>query len=373
MKTKEQQIKELEAQIASLRNTPDIGTWVKVVNPIDGAYGARDLIGFITNKPITAGRDNQLINVQSCESIDVWGVGDCTAIKVLDNDELLAELVAIAKNMDLVEGVKYIYNDSPNIPARTVYNGRWELKYFGRMVLLNNTNVIYDQDINAWVEIVNEPVFKPGDWVRLIIDPNSVRRLKVQYRDGFKDYNGEFVDIKSGYRLAAYDEIKNHIINKAKELGYVKGCKIKTPHGNIGIITEIKDFRSLSDSGVTHNTLRFYVETSTCQYESLSVYSDEFGWSTIIKDEKIIVGGYEAKFNKTNKTVSFGCKIFTLAELKVVLTTFKICEKLGAPMCFGRNDIVVSNLFKSTDNGNGNHYHITKSKIESMIKVLESK
>lgn len=184
--------------------------------------------------------------------------------------------------------------------------------------------------LDLWFEPIYsvEEEYKVEDWV-IVLDTPNVRKFnssgighifRIRNDDFyFKEFikgnasaiepNNKYLTnyLKIDVRKATEKEIEQHLISEAEKKGFKKGVKIKTPAGNIGILTGFRDFVECSknfNGPDTTNSLRWWVSHDT--FDSMNLYCDEFGWSEIIASyPEITINGYKGEF--FDNYVKFGC------------------------------------------------------------------
>ncbi len=239
--------------------------------------------------------------------------------------------------------------------------------------------------LDLWFEPIYEREFEVGDWIIFLSKfdgkpvgyTTKIEELNTEapfyiYNENisgvwcsYDNGNGGFKIGENGFkfgidfRLATDKEIEEHLITEAKRRGFKDGVKYKYPDKpHIGERKCVGKFYVNSEKDLCDG------EETGCSY---IIYNNGSNiWAEIIKDEKIVISGYTAKFDKVNKTVSFGYKIITLEELKAVLIVVNMNDRCNFALKIGA--INISGVNRSTGNET---FEVNKKTIEKLIKILE--
>ncbi len=157
-----------------------------------------------------------------------------------------------------------------------------------------------------------EPKFEVGKWYKSSYNNGyAIVNAQEKCQDGKCEYYGygtgydiqkswaERIHIYSTAIPATPQEVENALIAEAKKRGFKEGVSIKGIYGGAG-------YTLSNTSANIMNGDVFYLG-------GYLIYS-RGQWAEIIKDDKIIIGGYEVEFFE-NEVVKIGCKEFRGLEL----------------------------------------------------------
>lgn len=178
--------------------------------------------------------------------------------------------------------------------------------------------------------------FKVGDYIIYLGDKNqfygNILKIVNIEPGGYHDkwishtpdsFSGEgfgYEPFKNDIRKATPKEIEDYLVAEAKKK-YPVGAMIKCLAGcGTGKVNHSQE------PGYSYDRVWIYCDVlgnNLCCY-------DNGKWAEIVKEEEIEISDYKAKFDKKNKTVSFGCKTIKLSQLKAILEVMQLNEQFDS-------------------------------------------